>query len=439
MPMREENRPAGSTGSFEDTLVALGRPEGASAERAPLATSSLLAALRKAGTAHLYADTADREELRALLASEAGGIVREVDGNTANQPLVRKVVRRYLDAGEPAAWARELLARRDDLSGPDLVILLYGIVLGRIGSDIVRAFASGRAWEVSLQLHMALSHDAEAAKRVGRSLRRMVPTAFVKVPFTPHLPHCFLVARDLEREGVPVNFTSTFSARQAVAAALLANVTRTNVFMGRLNQGLQAELLGEHVDLEAQRALARLRREAGVTTRLIIASVREWRTFPRVAGCDVFTAPCAVIRDFLGQREVGPEDIRSQLETSYADRLGVAEPVLRLLGPERIARLYRVEPELVEFLLELRASSEWEAMRDGDRLFQRFDEAGFGDLFYAPTEAEWTAIRRSKLPDLGAPLTARLPLDTLYSLLADGDFEKEQEEIDREIARRLAV
>ena len=95
--------------------------------------------------------------------------------------------------------------------------------------------------------------------------------------------------------------------------------------------------------------------------------------------------------------------------------------------------------ELVEFLLELRASSEWGAMRDGDRLFQRFDEAGFGDLFYAPTEAEWTAIRRSKLPDLGAPLTARLPLDTLYSLLADGDFEKEQEEIDREIARRLAV
>ena len=119
----------------------------------------------------------------------------------------------------------------------------------------------------------------------------MVPSGVVKVPFTPHAPHCFLIARDLEREGIPVNFTSTFSARQAVAAGLLSNVTLTNIFMGRLNQGMKAALLGEHVDLAAQRALLRLRREAGIKTLLIVASVRDWQTFTRVAGCDVFTAP----------------------------------------------------------------------------------------------------------------------------------------------------
>ncbi len=436
MSRHDQDHAAGDRGGFDEALVALGR-SGAPAARPQLVPSPLLGALREAGTAHVYADTADRDELAALLAAGPGAIVREIDGNTANQPLVRRVVGRYLDAGDPAAWARRLRERREDLGGQELARLLYAVLLGRIGNDFTAAFAADRPWEVSLQLHMALARDPEGARRTGRVLRRMVPTAFVKVPFTPYAPECFLVARDLEREGIPVNFTSTFSARQVVTAALLADVTRTNIFMGRLNQGLEAALLGEHVDLEAQRALLRLRRQAGVKTRLIVASVREWRTFVAVAGCDVFTAPCAVIRDFLAQREVGPEAIASRLETSYEDRLGVSERVRQRLGLQSIARLYRVEPELIEFLQALRGSAEWAAMRDGDRLFRRFDEAGFGDLFYAPTEAEWGDIRRGKLPDLDSPLTARLALDTLMSLLADGDFENEQAAIDREITRRL--
>lgn len=74
--------------------------------------------------------------------------------------------------------------------------------------------------------------------------------------------------------GIPVNFSTTFSARQVVAAALLANVVRTNIFMGRLNQGLESELLGEQVDLMSQRVLTWLRNEAGTKTLLIVASVR---------------------------------------------------------------------------------------------------------------------------------------------------------------------
>ena len=49
------------------------------------------------------------------------------------------------------------------------------------------------------------------------------------------------------------------------------------------------------MDLEAQRALRRLRRETGTKTQLIVASIREWQTLFRVAGCDVFTAPCSVL------------------------------------------------------------------------------------------------------------------------------------------------
>src|SRR5262249_46165045 len=128
-------------------------------------------------------------------------------------------------------------------------LLLYTAICGRVANDIVRSLAGGRPWEISLQLHMGLVGRPESSKRAAAMLRAMAPTAFIKVPFAPYAPDCLLVARDLENRGIPVNFTSTFSARQALAAAVLANVTRTNIFMGRLNQGLHAKLLGEHVTL----------------------------------------------------------------------------------------------------------------------------------------------------------------------------------------------
>ena len=35
-------------------------------------------------------------------------------------------------------------------------------------------------------------------------------------------------------------------------------------------------------------------------------------------------------------------------------------------------------------------------------------------------------------------LTKRLPIDTLYTLLADADFEKYQEDMDRQIQARIS-
>jgi len=423
--------------AFDDVVVDLGSPAAGPDASPPLTSAPLLAAVCRAGTRHIFGDTADTTELGALLTTPSDAILREIDGNTANQPLVHKVLRRYLKGDAPAAWARRLRDLQPDLSRDERNAVIYAIVCGRIGTDATHAFGAGRAWQVSLQLHMTLGRDAEAAKRVGRCLQRMVPSGIVKVPFTPHYPQCFLIARDLEREGIPVNFTSTFSARQTVAAALLADVTLTNIFMGRINQGMKAALLGEHVDLEAQRALRRLRDDVGVKTLLIVASVREWQTFVRVAGCDAFTAPLDAIRAFLTQTEIAPEAVRSQLDTSYADRLGIANDVLQALGAPRIARLYDVESDLVRFLTEYRATAEYQALRDGEALYKRCDQAGFGDLFYAPTAAEWQELRQNKLPQIGSALSTRLPLDTLYTLLADADFEKFQDDMDALIDERV--
>jgi transaldolase len=260
--------------TVHDVLIALRHSHGLP-KNPKLTSSPLLAALKNAGTTHIYADTASQEELAQVLENKQEALLEEVDGNTVNQPLMAKIIKPYLEQNNPAQWAQLLREQGQGLSQQELLPLLYSIVCGRIGTEIVRAFASGRSWEVSLQLHMGLVNDSEKAFQIGRSLRRMVPSAFVKVPFTPHAPACFLVARDLENEGIPVNFTSTFSARQAVAVALLANVTRTNIFMGRLDQGLKAELLGAHVALETQRMLQRLRQNPGIKTQLIVASLRD--------------------------------------------------------------------------------------------------------------------------------------------------------------------
>lgn len=408
------------------------------AERKPqLRSNPLLAAVGRAGTTHIYADSADADEIGELVTADAGAIWSEVDGSTANQPLVRKVIERYLKAGDPAAWARDLRAADASLSDGDLTALLYAVICARTATDVVRRFAVGRAWGASLQLHMSLGADAEAAKTVGRLLRRMVPSGVVKVPFMPHQPHCFLVARDLEREGIPVNFTSTFSARQTLAAALLSDVALTNIFMGRINQAFEAKLLGEHVDLAAQRALLAARRESGAKTMLIVASVREWQTFVQVAGCDVFTSPCKAIAELMSQKEIAAGDIRSQLETSYEDRLGIPPALAEKAGAAAIKRLYHVEPDLARFMTELRSSKEYQALTDGDRLVKLFDQAGFGDLFYAPSAGEWTEMRKNKLPDFDTELPKRLPLDTLFTLLADADFEKYQEEMDAMMAAAL--
>ncbi|HSF10172.1 MAG TPA: transaldolase family protein [Nitrospirales bacterium] len=419
-----------------DVLIALGQFQGLSANP-KLISSPLLAALKDAGTAHIYADTASREELMTVLTVDQETILKEIDGNTVNQPLLAKVIKQYLKQDNPAKWAQHLREKEPELSQGDLLPLFYSIVCGKIGTDMVRAFASGRSWEVSLQLHMGLVHNLENAKQIGRSLRRMVPSAFVKVPFAPHAPMCFLIARDLEKEGIPVNFTSTFSARQVVAAALLSNVTRTNIFMGRLDQGLKAELLGAHVSLEAQRILLRLRGNSGIKTQLIVASLRDWGSLLHTAGCDVFTVPCKVLQEFLEQNEVKDSSIQSRLGTSYEDRLGIPDNIVAKLGADRIARLYTVEPEFVDFLLEYRVTTEYQDLDDGDHLVRRFEQAGFGDLFYAPDHHEWTALRRGKVPDLEDPITMRPSLDTLYSLLADADFEKYQEDMDREMTRYL--
>jgi hypothetical protein len=89
---------------------------------APIAVTSspLLAALRKAGTSHVYGDTADADDLQPVLSMPGSVLVAEVDGNTVNQPLVRRVLDRYLAGNRLRQCAVDLSTGRQALSPSDL-------------------------------------------------------------------------------------------------------------------------------------------------------------------------------------------------------------------------------------------------------------------------------------------------------------------------------
>ncbi len=400
-------------------------------------------ALRRLGTMHLYADTADPEELHQVLrASEDERTVvyyEEVDGNTTNQPLIEKVFDRLLETEGPGTvqgWIATLRQANADRHVQEATVAVYSILNARLAWEVIGRFGRGRAWHISLELHTALGADRTESVRIGRCLGRAVPGALVKVAFTPEFPHALLIARDLEREGIAVNFTATFSARQVVAAALLANPHNTNIFVGRLNEGLQAKVLGEHVLLAAQRSIGRLRAEHGLRTLNMAASVRRWETLSRTAGCDAYTVSPLALRAFFAERDLQLRDCR---ETDLSGELGIDREVVEAVGGmSRIRRLFEVEPEFVEFLLDLRNSPEFSRM-DGDGLGEQFERAGFGDLFYRPTPEEWRELRKSKLPDLASSFVRRIPLDTLFSLLAVGDFTNFQDRMDAKIHGALGL
>lgn len=419
-------------------LMTLAQGTNLPAKKIELVSHPLIKAMLAAGTKHIYTDTADQGEMLDLLfAGETNEAIRlygEIDGITTNQPLIDRVLNRYIDTDSEdslMAWVKAIKRHQPDLSIEDAAILLYSIINGRLGLEVLDFYSAGRTWEISLELHTRLAPDLEKSKRIGRYLNAAVPNSFVKVAFTPDHPHSLLIARDLENEGIPVNFTATFSASQIVAAVLLANPARTNIFLGRLSQGLGSELLGEQVVLETQRHVTRFRNELGTKTLNMLASVRRKETMPLTAGCDVYTIPFPFLKEFMNS-DIAPESITDQTSADYKDDLNIDEKVLAKIGKEKIPKLYTVEPEFIEFLLELRASDDFKAI-DGDGLYKRFDEAGFGDFFYSPNESEWAEIRKGKLPDLDAEITKKLPLDTLYTLLAFGDFMNFQDAMDKRI------
>lgn len=385
--------------------------------------------LAAAGTRHLYVDSGDVDAIDALL-SETGPT--GLDGNTVNQPLLGKELAGLLD--EPLL--DELERERNDAPRTPAAIWSHGRLCAALGRRLRERLRRAPHWDLSLQVHMATVSRRRRMIEAGRALAAELPGVLVKIPFHPAHPQTLLAARDLAREGIGVNVTSTFSARQVVAVALLTGAARTNVFLGRLNSGLSATLLGEATAARAQAHLGRLRSLPDVPTELICASLHEWTALVELAGCDAFTAGPRVLRALAHELGENPRELGCDAD-ALAGRVEVDPAARALAGPERIAQLTRVDEEWIDFLVDYRQSREYASLHDGDLLRRRLEEGGLGDLFHWPTEEEDRVLRGEKLPDLENPATAGIALDTLFSLHANADFAAHQVEIDAEVRMRL--
>jgi transaldolase len=260
--------------------------------------------VRALGT-RLWLDTGDIDEADALWCCEFEAL-------TTNNTLLNKEIQKglYDDLVREAAEAiRRTVPQIDER---ELVLEIAFVLNARHALRLVERFDA----HVSVELHTDLGHDVERSVAYGRRYFDICPERFyVKVPLTPA---GLLAARKLGQEGVPVNFTLGFSARQNYAIAMLAQPRFVNVFMGRLNafvadNGLgDGRNIGEKATLATQRMLVELRDARRTRSLLIGASVREGAQVAALAGLDVLTMPPKAAAQYETSPPARPGSDRSE-------------------------------------------------------------------------------------------------------------------------------
>jgi transaldolase len=261
------------------------------ANRASFPSNATWAAVTKAGTT-LWLDTGDVDAAKELW-------VREFAALTTNNTLLNKEVQKGIyDKLVPATKA--LLEKVQPGIDKDRLVQEIAFVLNAVhGLLLVRTFDA----DVSVELHTATAHDVEAAYQYGKRFHAICPDRFiVKVPLSPA---GLLAARRLHDDGIRLNFTLGFSARQNWLIASVARPDWVNVFLGRINAFVADNKLGdgknagEKATLASQRGLRRLKKEQGLTVRQIAASMRSGQQCADLVGLDTFTMPTAAAKQYL--------------------------------------------------------------------------------------------------------------------------------------------
>ncbi|MEZ6035844.1 MAG: transaldolase family protein [Planctomycetota bacterium] len=258
-------------------------------QRSSFPSSELWAAVAKTGTS-LWLDTGDVDAARELW-------VREFEALTTNNTLLNKEVQKGIYDQLVPGTAK--LLREKGVAGDDVVQEIAFVLNAVHGLKLVRTFDA----DVSVELHTAISNDAEASYQYGKRFHAICPDRFiVKVPLTPA---GLLAARRLSDDGIRLNFTLGFSARQNWLIGMLARPTWVNVFMGRINAFVSDNKLGdgknagEKATLASQRGLRRMGKQGGPTVRQIGASMRNGQQVADLLGLDVFTMPTGAAKGYL--------------------------------------------------------------------------------------------------------------------------------------------
>lgn len=377
-------------------------------------------ALTKAGT-ELWLDTGDIEAATALWSGDMSAL-------TTNNTLLNKEIQKGI-YDDLIAKANGVLSRYDLETR---VVEIAFILNAHHGLRLVDTFGG----KVSVELHTNLADDFDGIVDYGRRFHEICPSHFIiKVPLTAV---GLYGARALRAEGIPVNFTLEFSARQNAVVTLVARPSYCNVFLGRLNSyvadnGLgTGDNIGERTTIASCNLVHEYSRANPEPTRQIAASLRNGAQLRSLAGVDVFTMPTAVAED--GRKNIeGP--FSSRLDTHYETDLGPG------VDPDevRLSTLWDLSDAEKRFLDSLRK----DLPKNGDLLIRRAHDLGCGDLFPVLSGSERKQIGDDgKIPVHATwkdRIAAReLAVDTLLNAAGLATFTKDQQALDDRIRSIIA-
>jgi len=386
-------------------------------EKPAAETNALLEKLCSLGS-ELWIDTGDLEKARSIWKSELSAL-------TTNNTLANQVVQSGVMDETIKDTVGKIRTVAPDLNEEELITEIGFVINCKIALRLVQAFKV----KVSVELHPAMSRDIEKTLAYARRYYKVCPEYFiVKIPLTPE---GFIAVRKLRKEGIPINYTLGFSARQNYLAARLSNPSYVNVFLGRLNQvvsdnGLgSGDMVGEKVTLATQGALWDLRtKEPDVTTRLIGASIRNGAQVGFLAGVDVLTIPPPALQDFMDTSGAGA--LRSHVSDDITPGIDNNQG-----GASRFPVLWEVSDSFKGFVDSLLKQEGLDTL-SGDALRAFCDENGV-NLFH-PFSAEQfdTITGHGKIPRLGE-WPEPIALDDLMTQSALQSFAKDQKALDERI------
>ncbi len=382
------------------------------------------AALRSLGS-ELWLDTGDLEVASRLWTDDFSNL-------TTNNTLVNKEVQKGLFDEVIFRAGRTL---RDACGGMDtdqMVSEVAFVVNCRQALMLVQELDA----RVSVELHPALANDVPRTVEYARRYHEVCPDRFVvKVPLTPA---GYVATRQLSSEGVPVNFTLGFSARQNVLAAAFSRPVYVNVFMGRLNSfvadgGLgDGRYVGEKATMATQVAIRDGRGQRGWTSRLIGASMRSAQQVRDLAGLDVFTMPTSVAEEWLKLYDPERQPVTDQVGREFEVE---AEPASVLDS------LWHVDDALFATAAALAAedTSGWSARE----FVEALHDYGRLSLFHDWTPEELQRIQADgKIPNWDywkdALTSGQVALDDLMSVSALYSFASDQQALDARIQKLLS-
>ena len=400
--------------------------EGVDEERLVAPSNPHWTRMNELGT-ELWLDTGDMDEAARLWSNEFTAL-------TTNNTLLNKEIQKgiYDDWIPRAAEAARSDGATDET---DLVLEIAFALNARHGLRLVKKFGA----DVSVELHTNLAHDVERSVAYGRRYAKISPEHFiVKVPLTAE---GLVAARHLVEDGIRVNFTLGFSARENVLIACVAQPHYCNVFMGRLNayasdEGLgDGSWVGEKATLASQAAVARLRADLGIRTRQIGASMRMGEQVATLAGHDIYTMPLAVAEAFLADPPA-VESLSSRVHETYEPTWNEGiDPALEGLEtlwavPESFEKccremagwsLAKLTPESVSEHLHTNGHGSVLPRLHAD-LIQMLRESG-----KMPKREQWRSALAS----------GEVGLDALFTLAGLHSFAQDQAALDERILKQL--